>query len=1306
MKSRRDAQRAVVFGALLAVLIAAPGVAEGRSGDVRRRAPEVKPPPPTAAQVRGLGMLEAEAREYTSGARDFRRHLVTIVRHHYAEKRQRVLTRLDREIRAEKERLRDARDRAIRRLEVFVARYDGTNAHPVQTPDAMFRLAALYEERGRESMTADLDRALEPSIDLYRRILREFPTYPERGAVLYYLGHAYYDGGRLESAQQVWRALACANRYAVRDSSAEGDDVELQPLEQAPYPSDCRPAAPVGDPDQRRYVAEAYWKLGDHHFDEIDARGGPYELNRAVSAYDHALRFAKSPLYGVVLYKRAWALYKQQRYRAAIAGFVDLLRYADEQERATGDPGADFRSEAYTYIAGSLTFVDLDGPEPDAPRAFRPDVLDSETDPSEAARKMAVALERVEDPTLIPQDATWTNEIVKALGREFVEIGQYGNAVAAFELALKKKPLDREAPEARTRIAELHDRLAQLAPRGSSDRARHARSALEHRTALSAYVGVSEWTDAHRDDPAALLRAEELVRDALRSAAAERTNRARAAVEKAKTVADEASRRPFVDEALADYRLAARAWRAYSDQDGIDPVERYEAQYWLADARYWSVALTVALGRSPSGREIRSARAAAEAVRDSNAGDDYLQPAAFYLVAISETVLDDLHRQHEASGGARGIARRDELPTSGNGSQASFTREAIPEPVRDAIAARDSYTARIARDRDPENNGTLYELQAADYFFVYGHLDEAERRFAELVRTSCGRDDRAHAAWKKLVTIAGLRGDRSAAVALVSGRDCTIGVESRRERKELAKRVRATLEYEEAGEAFEKAERVGEGAGTESSWRRAAKAYERVLRQKPDAARGVEAATNAAYAHRRLGEHARAGELYQWLIDRYGSEEQLSALQKKDPEAYRVRVSRVRAAFEGRAAAAVGAFDYPGAARAYEAMATNPRFAGSSRKDAARRAATLFAKIGSSRDAGAARDTMKRLGATRAEMAEIDFVLAKAEHARSLDATGTDREVRAARRRALRSMREYYRRYRKLDSAARRTVEAAFHGAALSAALGTGDVTRWRRRTLAAFERWRGLAPKTDGRSSALGSAEASMAAEAELALLDSEIRRTFDHSTGHHRFRGRPKKILDDFEKAAKRARVLDKKLEHVVSGYLSQEWSAAAYARRGTLFDSIRTGLYGVRPPALEMMTRAEQRLVERLEQSGDPELEERADDFRTKKALAWKSAKQKRLDSADAALVQRYATAVMLSQRYGVSSPFVDDAIRRLATLAPIIGEKKMREYAGAVPGLAYEPGLFTRRWPGLVAEPPSTGAGPPLPVAPSASGKRTK
>src|SRR5690606_23625286 len=119
------------------------------------------PPPPTPQQLAAFEVLKREAQQYTVGARDFRRTLNTIVRHHYEERRRRVLSALDKELSIEKEGLGTARGEAIRRLEEFVATYSGTNADPEATPDAMFRLASLYEERARDDFDADLTTGLE-----------------------------------------------------------------------------------------------------------------------------------------------------------------------------------------------------------------------------------------------------------------------------------------------------------------------------------------------------------------------------------------------------------------------------------------------------------------------------------------------------------------------------------------------------------------------------------------------------------------------------------------------------------------------------------------------------------------------------------------------------------------------------------------------------------------------------------------------------------------------------------------------------------------------------------------------------------------------------------------------------------------------------------------------------------------------------------------------------------------------------------------------------------------------------------------
>ena len=50
------------------------------------------------------------------------------------------------------------------------------------------------------------------------------------------------------------------------------------------------------------HLAEAWWQLGNFHFDQIDPKGGPYNLNRSVVAYQNSMQYNKPPIYGVALF--------------------------------------------------------------------------------------------------------------------------------------------------------------------------------------------------------------------------------------------------------------------------------------------------------------------------------------------------------------------------------------------------------------------------------------------------------------------------------------------------------------------------------------------------------------------------------------------------------------------------------------------------------------------------------------------------------------------------------------------------------------------------------------------------------------------------------------------------------------------------------------------------------------------------------------------------------------------------------------------------------------------------------------------
>src|SRR5262249_45837733 len=100
---------------------------------------------PTPAQASALAALKQQAGAYERGAEEYREAITSIVKVQYEAKKRQITAGLDREIAIEKAELAKARAVAIARLEAFVAAHQGPEA-----ADAMYRLAALYEERARE----------------------------------------------------------------------------------------------------------------------------------------------------------------------------------------------------------------------------------------------------------------------------------------------------------------------------------------------------------------------------------------------------------------------------------------------------------------------------------------------------------------------------------------------------------------------------------------------------------------------------------------------------------------------------------------------------------------------------------------------------------------------------------------------------------------------------------------------------------------------------------------------------------------------------------------------------------------------------------------------------------------------------------------------------------------------------------------------------------------------------------------------------------------------------------------------------
>jgi outer membrane protein assembly factor BamD (BamD/ComL family) len=986
---------------------------------------------------------------------------------------------------------------------------------------------------------------------------------------------------------------------------------------------------------------------------------------------------------------------------------VHLLHYADEQEAKTGDPGADFRAEAYTYIAGSLTYVDFAGPPPEDPYVPRSDVLDTETDPLVAEQKMAIAIDRVQDPKLIPQDQKWTVEIYKSLAQEFIEITQNRNAVAMLELTLRKFPLNRDAPVMQNKVAELYDELSRLAPDGSAAKAEYGAKALEARTRLSAYVGANTpWVEANKDDPEALQTAETLVRGGLKKAAADHTNFARGYYQRATELSNESEQRGLLEKAIGEYRLADSAWAGYLEQDPT-AIDAYESRFWLADARYWVVVLQVALERSPAPEEVTRAREAAVDVRDSNEDDKYLQPSAYYVVTLADKVLEDEQRKYQQSGGKEGIEKLEKVKQTGEGEHATVVRQELPPAVLATVKARDEYNDRIPLDRDPQKNGLLYAFQAADQYFLYGQFDQARARFKPIYDQRCGKDEWGYKAWEKLISMAALENDAEQSRKLAEGKSCAVNEETRAAEENLRKPVRQGVAYLDARKLFDEAEKMPDGPERTKKWRQAAAAYKVALDAAPDRDEAPEAAMNGAYAYKQVGEYDKAIEMYELFISRYGSEASLDKLQKGDPKAnppvaanpekYETRVKYLKSADDALAGSYVLFFNYPKAADTFDKISSNARFKEAERREAAKQALSLYSSLGDQSGMARARANFEKLGASPKEVAEADFTVASAalkKWDRYSPDTGSNANARKA---AQRAMDDYYDANKNREPAAQYVVQAAYWSAVTRQVVQSNDPNKWWQNCIGAFDRWQRIAPREGGKNTALGSPEAKMAAEGEYIMLDQQLENQFDYETGHHRYKGTTVDVIKQYTADATVAKGWFDKLQHVADAYVSPEWTIAAISRQGSLYDSLRTGLYNVRPPALNMFDAKTEKLLKRAENSDDPDLQAKADEVRVSVQQAWRTKRDQELDSADKIMIDRYATSIVLAKRYNVSNPAVVRAIRRLAFATDVIGEAKMKQFTAGVKDLNYTEGMFQRMRPGQVSTPAPVGMPEPLPVA---------
>ena len=1370
------------------VLGAAPAAAATTAAPV---ASSTGPNAPTNDQEAALQQLEIAAKEYRGGAASYAKAVSQIIRQRYEQKRKARLSQLQENIDKDQAELKKARLETMDRLKAFLAKYPDVPEH---TPNAMFRLAALYEEQAVDSdvdpadpdYTNKLRSAYEPAEHLYRDIVTRFPKYSQRPAVHFFLGALLSDTGRGPESVWVWRSLVCSNHYEFplpppKDAAEEKERAKWKegippepqdhllefwdkwrethymvadPKKPAkkpptkprkgpaietvtedsffdPYPDDCMPlgGATTATGEEPRFVSQAWWRIGEYHYsrgdDSAEEEGyfgaDPFRLNRALTSYTHAIKTTNETVKVFAMYKIAWTLYKQQRYTAGREKFIEMLSYFDEKEKKGGSTGdAQMRQDAYDYSAASLTYLDMEGPQPNEPFIERDDIF-GQYSGKELEKKLEIAIERVQDPKIIPQDKPWTPKIYKALASEFESDEVQLDAIKTYEIVLKKWDCDAEAPKFQKTIADLYDLLA-IKAESQAEKEEYASKALEARTKLLNYVGNTKWTECNKNNPDAIHAAEALMNEGVKNAAGRHTALGRAWVSKAKSAPEGSGEsKNALQHARDEYLLADRGWSAYLNQDP-DAADSYESRFWIADARHKVVFTTRQLGEKLDPKKVEDARAAAVEVRDSNLDDKYLRYAAFFAVDVVDMLAVEGFDAYKKSGCQPGTGFEvvdsplDEPSDScrpeseKEGRDEKTQRRIWVRPVPDAVARswreRDEYAGKVPANLDPEKNGLHYEYEVADSLYRYGRFDEARPRLEKIWHDQCGKDELGFESWYRIGVMSNLMGDSKQSLALVEAakaKSCAMNEDQRLREKNFSEPTTLQALYLQADEAFNAAEKETDPKIKAQKYREAAAKYEAALKAAPARPEAPRGAMNAAYCYKQVNEYKRAAEVYRFFLDKYGKEDDLKAYRdgdakkgiKKDPEQFKQRLDYTKRALGELGRTYLQAFDYPNAAKHYDEVAGRELLDEPERRDAAANATILQANLGNRDKMQAAHARFLGFHPAAADRAELDFVVAEFEY-KQWKQTPSDAGQKA---RAATSLDKYYTTYKGQGPAAKFVVDAAYDEATLRKSSGEGVFRDWYKKTSDAFLSYKGA------NKDAAGSKESDYGAEGAYFFLNEQIDRDWDSPPGQPsklKYEGAADKVVKQLDSDDKRRVKYVEELDQINKTYVSPKWFPVVLAREGTVDDVERTALARAKvsvldPAAAKKIADIENKAQKTLDNpnASDKDKEvaqallERADEIRRNTNDAWKKKREEFYKVIEPEMIDRYARAYLRGKQFDVKDPMTARAVQRLAFYTDQLSDAKMKEYLLGVekdmPPFKYRDQMFKQARPGSISSP---------------------
>jgi len=403
-------RRALLIGGLAATLAA--GAAHAQPGS-----PQAKPKLDDAERDALLDEAEALYKRYAEASGEQEARLRSILVREYNHRMAQLDERYAKRMQMADELKRKKQAEAIALLEKFIK--DHPN-HPIYTPDARYRLAALYldqAEADAEAAGVEVDADYTKPLEQWEIILKDFPDYRQVAGTMYL--YATYIGTRQPAppeeerrAIQVFRALVCYNKFKPFDTpppTLTREEV-MKRLESHNLVDPYQGCEPVKGADKELVMYGWVRGVGAAHF------ATPGEMDEAIAAYRYGLDDPGHKLYDEALYMTAWSYYRRDILDKALELFdKSVIRY-DQVVASGGKPSLKLREEALQYIAVALT---------------DPWEGELETDPVKAfERAEAFYKGREKEPHV--------REVWITLGKAFTDLGRAGfdQAIACYLKAI------------------------------------------------------------------------------------------------------------------------------------------------------------------------------------------------------------------------------------------------------------------------------------------------------------------------------------------------------------------------------------------------------------------------------------------------------------------------------------------------------------------------------------------------------------------------------------------------------------------------------------------------------------------------------------------------------------------------------------------------------------------------------------------------------------------------------------------------------------------------------------------------------